>query len=119
LDVAAPEIHPSARAPRFSRPLPRATQALGGIAPPAALAHPFDDGPAVIIRRSIDSTATGLGADASAYRSLMEPLVANWLKLEQSVLGPLRWPRHPLALARFGIRALQPASRRARRLFSG
>jgi phytoene dehydrogenase-like protein len=83
------------------------------------LAHPFDDGSAVCVYRSLEQTAAALGADGAGYRALFRPYVENWPKLEEAVLGPLRWPRHPLALARFGRRALQPAATVARRAFAG
>jgi len=112
-------IHPFARASPFFRTLPLASHGLQWVDPPAAVAHPLDDEPAVIVERSIDSTATGLGADAGAYRSLMESVVDDWPRLEQSVLSPLRWPRYPVALARFGMHALRSASGVACSLFSG
>jgi phytoene dehydrogenase-like protein len=46
--------------------------------PPAPAAHPLDDGDAVVLERSLDATATGLGEDAEAYRALVEPLVGAW-----------------------------------------
>jgi phytoene dehydrogenase-like protein len=49
----------------------------------------------------------------------MAPLVADWDKLSQELLGPLRPPRHPLALARFGLVATLPAARLARWRFQG
>lgn len=67
------------------------------------LAHPLDDGSAVLLHRSIARTAAGLGGDGPAYRRLMAPLVAGWDRLAPFLLGPLvRIPRHPWAAARFG-----------------
>jgi phytoene dehydrogenase-like protein len=96
--------------------------------PPAPLAHPLDDGSAVLLERSLEDTVAGLGEDGPAYRRLVGPVVRNWERLEQAVLGPLLViPRHPLALGRFGLNALQPAgwvtkrvsTGRARALFAG
>jgi phytoene dehydrogenase-like protein len=112
-------VHPFALASPFLRTLPLAAHGLEWIDPPAAIAHPFDDASAVLIERSIERSALHLGADAGAYRSLMGRLVADWPELETAVLGPPDWPRHPLALARFGLSALQSASGLARRLFRG
>jgi phytoene dehydrogenase-like protein len=81
------------------------------------LAHPMDDGVAVV-HESLERTAASLGRDGVAYRRLFEPLVASWPSIADSVLGPLRWPSHPIALARFGIRALRPAVALAQRLFA-
>ena len=58
--------------------------------------------------------------DEASYRGLFGPLAASWGELESALLGPLvRVPRHPLALARFGLSALQPADSFARRRFKG
>lgn len=73
------------------------------------MAHPFDDGTAAVLTRSVDATADSLGIDASAYRRLMNPLVTDWNKLAADVLGPLRVPRHPIALAHFGLLGLLSA----------
>jgi phytoene dehydrogenase-like protein len=88
--------------------------------PPAPVAHPLDDGTAVVLERSVEATAAGLGADGKAYRRLFAPLVDAWPDLEAALLGPLlHVPRHPLALARFGFHALRTASGLARGTFAG
>jgi phytoene dehydrogenase-like protein len=110
-------VHPFAVASPFFRTLPLAAYGLQWVEPPAMLAHPFDDGSAVLVHRSIDQTASGLGHDARAYRRLMQGLADEWPRLERSVLGPLRWPDHPFALARFGLHALRPACSLARATF--
>ncbi len=85
-----------------------------------ALAHPLDDGTAVVLDRSLAATADSIGGDdGRAYRALMEPLVRDAPRLLPQLLGPLRPPRHPLALARFGLPALLPATVLARRRFAG
>jgi phytoene dehydrogenase-like protein len=112
-------IHPFALASPLFRTLPLTQHGLEWIEPAAMFAHPFDDAPAALSYRSLDATALGLGGDANAYRRVMNPLVANWSRLESAVLGPLRWPRHPFALARFGVEAFQPIARLARRRFDG
>jgi phytoene dehydrogenase-like protein len=93
----------------FFRQLPLAAHGLQWVYPPTALAHPLDDGTAVLMEKGVAATAATLGRDAAAYRSLMEPLVADWAKLGPALLGPLRLPRHPVALVRFGLHALLPA----------
>jgi phytoene dehydrogenase-like protein len=113
-------IHPLGAGSPFFCTLPLAKYGLEWIHPPAALAHPLDDGTAVILERSLEATAARLGPDGSAYRSLMAPIVHDWAKLTLDVLGPLRIPpRHPFALARFGLRALRPVGGLARSLFRG
>jgi phytoene dehydrogenase-like protein len=113
-------IHPMAMASPFFRSVPLAEHGLEWIEPPLPLAHPLDGGEAVVLRRSVGETAAALGRDERAYRRTFEPLVADWRRLEGAVLGPLvRVPRHPVALARFGVEALWPAARFARRRFDG
>jgi phytoene dehydrogenase-like protein len=110
-------VFPLAVASPFFRTLPLHHHGLEWITPPLALAHPFDDGTAAVLERSVDRTAAQLGRDAPAYTALMRPLADDWPRLEHSVLGPLRLPRHPLALARFGLEALRPAASLARTRF--
>ncbi len=111
-------VHPLAAASPFFRTLPLAEHGLEWIEPPLPLAHPLDGGDAAVLHRSVAETAEGLGTDAKGYRGVFEPLVADWGRLENALLGPLvRLPRHPLALARFGVSALQPAAAFARRRF--
>jgi phytoene dehydrogenase-like protein len=112
-------IHPLAVASPFFRSLPLASYGLEWIEPPAALAHPFDDGTVALLERSIAATGETLGPDAAAYRRLMAPLAAAWEKLADAILGPLRPPRHPVALLRFGWLALRSARRLAERWFTG
>ena len=113
-------IHPLGAASPFFRSLPLKEYGLEWIQPDIALAHPLDDGTAVALRRSVDATADGLGADAGAYRRIVEPLVTDWDALLSEILRPmLHLPRHPILLARFGIPALLPAEVAARRLFRG
>ncbi|HET7420645.1 MAG TPA: NAD(P)/FAD-dependent oxidoreductase [Candidatus Dormibacteraeota bacterium] len=76
------------------------------VTPPAPLAHPFDDGMAVLVERGVAQTAVGLGPDAGAYRRLMAPLARGIGPLLGMLLGPIRPPRHPVLLARFGLPGL-------------
>jgi phytoene dehydrogenase-like protein len=112
-------IHPFVPGSPFFRPLPLAEHGLDLVQPDAPLAHPFDDGSAVLLERSLEATAAGLGDDAAAYRRLVGPVCAAWRDLEDSALGPLlRVPRRPLPLARFGLHAVRPASGMARGTFA-
>jgi phytoene dehydrogenase-like protein len=112
-------VHPLALASPFFRTLPLDRHGLEWIHPPAPLAHPFDGGSAATLERSVEETARTLGVDADAWRELMAPLVGDWGRLEGDLLGPPRWPRHPSALARFGLRALRSARGLAESLFRG
>jgi phytoene dehydrogenase-like protein len=111
-------VHPLAIDSPFFRTLPLEAHGLRWIMPPLMLAHPLDDGTAVTVAKSVDQTAAQLGRDAAAYRRLFGAIVDGWPQLETSVLAPLRLPAHPFALARFGLKALQPAEQLARRRFA-
>ncbi len=115
-DVCA-AIHPLAVASPFLRSLPLGEHGVEWVHPPAPLAHPFDDGTAVLLLRSVEETAASLGADAGRYRRLMAPLVARREELVEDLLAPLARPRHPAALARFSLRGALPASILARHSF--
>jgi phytoene dehydrogenase-like protein len=113
-------IYPMGIASPFFQTLPLADFGLRWIEPPAPLAHPLDDGTAVMLEHDLAATASGLGEDARAYTHLMQPLVDNWQSLREEVLGPvLHWPRHPLLLAGFGLKAALPALALARSRFRG
>jgi phytoene dehydrogenase-like protein len=123
-------IHPLGVGSPALRGLPLAEHGLDWIHPDAPLAHPLDDGTAVMLERSVAATAEGLGTDGAAYRRLMGPIVHDWPRLVPGILAPLRLrsARHPIAMARFGIFALLPAcllatawfrGERARALFAG
>jgi phytoene dehydrogenase-like protein len=103
-------VHSLALASPFLRELPLERHGLELVHPEAPLAHPLDDGSAVMLHRSVDETARGLGDDHSAYRRLFGPLVRNSDALFRELLGPLRPPRHPLAMARFGLSGIRSAS---------
>ena len=113
-------IYPlGAGSPVFRR-LPLAEHGLEWAHSDAALAHPLDGGRAAILERDLDATAAGLGEDEAAYSELFGPLVRDWPALERSILRPLvRVPRHPVALARFGLLALRSAEGLARARFRG
>src|SRR4051794_16919160 len=111
-------VHPFALASPFLRALPLAEHGLELVHPPAPLAHPLGDGSAAVLERSIAETGRSLGPDALAYRRLMGPLTADADTLFSEVIGPLRFPRHPLIAARFGLRAIRPARALAERWFA-
>jgi len=102
-------VHPLAAASPFLTQLPLQNHGLEFVFPPAALAHPFDDGTALILEQSLDRTVERLGSDGAAYKKIYSPLVAGWDALSGDVLSPLGMPRHPFAMARFGLKAIRPA----------
>ncbi|MFC9492958.1 phytoene desaturase family protein [Streptomyces sp. NPDC056982] len=94
------------------------------------MAHPFPDGSAAVLSRSVAETAASFGPhDAGTYRRLVAPLLPKWDALVRDFMAlPLTTlPRDPLTLARFGLAGLPPSTwlmrrfrdDRARALFSG
>lgn len=108
-------IHPLAVASPFFSTLPLAQHGLEYIYPAINAAHPFDDGTAIAVKTSITDTAKGLGTDEQAYIGLLQPLVNDWPDVLPDILAPLHYPKHPLALAQFGLKALTPATYLAKR----
>lgn len=108
-------IHPLAVGSPFFQKLPLAQHGLTFIDPPIPAAHPFDGGRAAALYQSVAETAAALGNDRETYQNLFERLLAHWPGLAPDVLGPLRFPKHPLELARFGLDALLPASQLVKR----
>jgi phytoene dehydrogenase-like protein len=110
--------HPMALLSPYFSSLPLADHGLEWAQPEASVAHPLDDGPAVMLWRSLERTASGLGADRESYRRLLEPYLADPAGLMNDLLGPLgRIPRHPLLMARFGLSGLRSATNLANRRF--
>lgn len=108
-------IHPLAIGSPFFNTLPLQDHGLLYTFPDLAAAHPFDDGTAAVLGSSIEETAKLLGKDEQAYLKLIGPLLRDWPDIANDVLGPLHFPKHPLAMARFGLNALTSATYLARR----
>ena len=97
-------VHPLGRGSPFFRAL---DLDVDWVDPPAAAAHPLDDGSAVVLESSLDATADSIGgADGRAYKELVGPLVEHFDAVLPVALGP--WPPPPRALAALA-RALGPA----------
>jgi phytoene dehydrogenase-like protein len=108
-------IHPMAAASPFFETLPLGDYGLEYVYPEVAAAHPFDDGSAAVLKKSVFETADLLGEDKNHYLKLIEPLVKSWPDIAADVLAPLHFPKHPYAMARFGLNALAPATQLAKR----
>jgi phytoene dehydrogenase-like protein len=112
-------VHPMAAGSPFFTHLPLEQHGLHWIHSPAVLAHPFDDGAAVLLDRDFEVTARYLGQDGQRWRDLFQPYAEKWPSFSHDILGPIiHLPLHPLLLARFGIKALQPATYFAHSQFS-
>ena len=121
-------LHPLAVGSPYLSTLPLAEHGLEWIHPRYPVAHPLDDGKAAVLERDVDATAANLGDDAESYRNLMSPLVRDWSRIAAGAMGPLRPPHNPIAMGRFGLKALRSArglansrlrTERARALFAG
>lgn len=120
-------IHPmGVVSPIFQR-LPLQQFGLEWASAPIPLAHPFDDGTAAILERDISRTAAALGEDGAAWTRAVQPFVQQQHELFAEILRPIRVPRYPWPMARFGLLALQSSdvfverfrSAQAKALFSG
>lgn len=104
-------VHPLGAGSPVLRSWPLERHGLSWVQPRLALAHPFPDGSAAILDRSVTTTAAALGEDQRAYLRLLRPYLGRWDELAPDLLrAPLGGlPRHPLLLARFGLTGLAPA----------
>jgi len=122
-------VHPMAAGSPFFSTLPLDHYGLTWIHAPAPLAHPLDDGTAVMLERDPTATESALGEDGKAWRSIVQPFAKSWPAFAEEILGPVaHLPRHPILLTHFGLYALMPAnlfcklqfrSLRTRALFAG
>jgi phytoene dehydrogenase-like protein len=111
-------VHPMAAGSPFFSSLPLRQHGLEWIHFPAPVAHPLQDGTAVVLERDLDETTRALGEDGRAWDRLVRPLVERWTEIAPELLRPLLTvPRHPLLLAKFGIAGVLPARFLANRLF--
>ncbi|MBC8151482.1 MAG: NAD(P)/FAD-dependent oxidoreductase [Bacteroidetes bacterium] len=108
-------IHPLAAGSPLFQSLPLADHGLKFVYPPLSAAHPFDGGTAAALGPSVVETARSLGADEQAYLNLLAPVVEDWPTMAADILGPLRFPKHPFDMARFGLDALPPVTQLAKR----
>ncbi len=112
-------IHPVGVVSPFFRSLHIENWGVEWVEPPAALAHPFDDGSAAVLFKSLEETGATLGADADSYADLMRPFVGRAEDFFAEVLRPIRIPRHPFLMARFGLKALRSSTGLANSRFTG
>ena len=121
-------IHPLTIASPFFQTLPLHDFGLEFVQPDASLAHPLDDGTAVLLKRSVAETAAELGTDGLSYERLVKILSRNWSVLGEDLLAPLGVPRNPFFMAAFGLKGFASAKSlinhyfnetRARAMFAG
>jgi phytoene dehydrogenase-like protein len=121
-------VHPLAAGSPFFASLPLQNHGLEWIYSPAPVAHPLDDGTAVVLERDLNDAKVALGEDGKAWVNLVRPFVEQWWEFAPEVLRPVpSIPKHPFLLARFGLSVLLSAkaiahrfrSDRTRALFAG
>ncbi|PAW93834.1 FAD-dependent oxidoreductase [Mucilaginibacter sp. MD40] len=103
-------IHPLGVASPFFKTLPLADHGLEYIYPEIDAAHPLEHHNSAVLCRNMELTAKHLGDDENAYLKLVRTVTQNWPLIDADVLGPLHIPKHPLALASFGLDALKPVT---------
>ncbi len=110
-------VYPLGVASPFFKSLPLEQYGLRWIEPDAPLAHPLDDGTAVLLEHSAKETAAQFTPyDCRAWRSLFASSIADWPVLVDGVMHPLlSVPANPIAMASFGLDAIRSATSVARR----
>src|SRR5512145_78329 len=121
-------VQPLSLASPFFRQLDLPQYGLEWIQPEIPLAHPFEDGSALYLHRSLDVTADAMGDDGKAYKKLLQPFVDGEQRLLADILKPFGFPASPFLMSRFAFHALrslkslvetQFQSDRTRALFAG
>jgi phytoene dehydrogenase-like protein len=108
-------IHPMAVGSQFLGRFDLQRHGLTWRWPEIDCAHPLDDGSAGVLHRSVDETAAGLGPDGSRWRLAFGYAAGRFDALSEDIMRPLlRFPQHPLMLARFGAPTVLPGSTFAR-----
>ncbi len=103
--------HPMGVLSPYLRTLPLEEHGLRWVRPAASVAHPLDDEPAVLLRRSLADTARDLGEDRKSYERLFAPFLKDPHGLLADLLAPVGIPKHPILMARFGLSGLLPATK--------
>lgn len=121
-------VHPLAAGSPFFSSLPLESHGLDWIHSPAPLAHPLDDGTAVVLERTLENAQRAFGVDGKTWIELVKPFVERWSDFIPEVLRPAPMvPKYPWLMARFGWHALFSAkgiashfrNERTRALFAG
>ena len=108
-------IHPMGVVSQIFRALELQEHGLVWVPAALPLAHPLPNGRAAILSRTMQETVENLGADGSTWQRLVQPFVARHAQFFSDILRPVRIPRDPLLMARFGVVGLDSCVRLARR----
>ncbi|MDX6278209.1 MAG: hypothetical protein QOJ72_2337 [Nocardioidaceae bacterium] len=108
--------HPTGVASPFFRSLDLGRHGLEWLWPEVDAVHPIDGGRAGVMFRDLDRTTELMGKDGKNWHRLYAPLVEHSEALVDELFQPIiHLPKHPITMAKFGTRALQPAMWIARR----
>ena len=111
-------VHPMAAGSPFFSSLPLRDHGLEWIHSPAPLAHPLDDGSAVMLERQLSDAESALGEDGKQWRRLFAPFAEQWATLAPEILRPVHFfTRHPLLLGRLAVVAFPSATSLAEHWF--
>ena len=103
-------VHPLLLASPAFRDIDLSSRGVRLLTPDVAFAHPLDGGRAAGVGGSVADVAASLGVDGQAYAQTFGALVRDADKILPVFLGTMRSvPRHPIAAAGFGLRALASA----------
>jgi phytoene dehydrogenase-like protein len=109
-------VYPLGAGSPFFSSLPLRDYGLEWIHSPAPLAHPLDNGTAVVLERDLSDTEVSLGGDGKVWRKLIQTFVERGSEFARDVLRPVpAFPKHPWLMARFGMSAILSARTIARR----
>jgi phytoene dehydrogenase-like protein len=113
-------VHPLGIGSPFFSSLPLSEFGLEWIHSRAPVAHPLDDGTAVMLERDLSEARSALGDDGDTWVKLFRPFVEHWRGFASDVLRPVpSIPMHPLLMMRFGIHSLISARGIAKKFRSG
>ncbi|BBZ49149.1 NAD(P)/FAD-dependent oxidoreductase [Mycobacterium heidelbergense] len=108
-------IHPMAVGSRFLTRFDLQRYGLSWRWPEIDCVHPLDGGGAGVLHRSVERTAAGLGRDGPRWRLAFGYAADRFDALSEDIMRPLlRFPHHPVMLARFGVPTVLPGSTFAR-----
>ncbi len=102
-------VHPMAVLSPYLKTLPLGEFGLKWIYPDVSVAHPMDDGPTLLLSKSIEATVKQLGVDAKAWTNIFQYYTAHGHQILEDSMKPLGIPKHPISFTKFGLRALMPA----------
>lgn len=121
-------VYPLGVGSPFFSSLPLGEHGLEWIHSPAPVAHPLDDGSAIVLERDLDEAKSSLAQDGKAWIDMLRPFVQRWPDFASDMLAPVtRIPKHSFLMARFGMNTLRSArsiasrfrNQRTRALFAG